>query len=46
LRARVVVRIGPPETAKRLGMKEGCNEDINRVADALRQRVKQLRDQS
>ena len=46
LRARVVVRIGSPETAERLGLKEGDNEDINRVADALRQRVMQLRDQS
>jgi long-chain acyl-CoA synthetase len=46
LRARVVVRIGSPETAERLGLKEGGNEDINRVADALRQRVMKLRDQS
>ena len=46
LRARVVVRIGPPETAERLGLKDGGNEDINRVADVLRQRVMQLRDQS
>jgi long-chain acyl-CoA synthetase len=46
LRARVVVRIGPPETAERLGLKDGGNEDINRVADALRQRVMQLGDQS
>jgi 1-acyl-sn-glycerol-3-phosphate acyltransferase len=44
---RVVVRIGPPETAGRLGLPpKATNEAIRRATDSLRQRVIELRDQS
>lgn len=42
---RVVVRIGPPLTARQLGLKEATNDQISRATDALRQSVLQLRDQ-
>ena len=43
---RVVVRIGPPETAEQLGTKQATNEDITRATDALRWSVIRLRDKS
>lgn len=46
LRTRVVVRIGPPETAEQLGLNGATAEDIDRAIGSLRQRVMRLRDQS
>jgi long-chain acyl-CoA synthetase len=46
LRTRVVVRIGSPETAEQLGLKNATAEDIDRAIDSLRQSVMRLRDQS
>jgi long-chain acyl-CoA synthetase len=44
LRARVVVRFGPPQTAEQLGLSRAGGEDIARAASALRDCVLRLRD--
>ncbi len=45
-RTRVVVRIGPPENAAQLGLKNATEEDIDRAIDSLRRSVLRLRDPS
>lgn len=42
---RVEVRIGPPQSAEQLGLRQPCEEDCQNAADSLRQSVIQLREQ-
>lgn len=44
LRARIVVRIGLPQSAEQLGLLQARVEDISLAVEMLRQRVAQLRD--
>lgn len=46
LRARVAVCIGPPRTAKQLGLGAATSDDIDRAIGSLRQSVMRLRDDS
>jgi len=46
LRARVVVRIGPPRTAEQLGLRAATSQDIDRATGSLQECVMRLRDQA